>query len=98
MKLSDVSIGVKLISGFVLVVLIFGGVAAYQIAGMGTLARLQDVGAKRAEDQPGLPGHRGDHRAGGPGLSGGGRRGEIYDQPGPGEDPGGVRPDSPGGG
>ncbi len=50
MKLSDVSIGVKLISGFVLVVLIFGGVAAYQIAGMGTLARLQDAGAGRAED------------------------------------------------
>ncbi len=50
MKLSDVSIGVKLIGGFVLVVLIFGGVAAYQIAGMGTLARLQDAGAGRAED------------------------------------------------
>ncbi|MGV1099553.1 methyl-accepting chemotaxis protein [Thiovibrio sp. JS02] len=50
MKLSDFKIGRQLMSGFLLVVLIFVVSAGYQIANMNRLARLQDEGAGRAAD------------------------------------------------
>ncbi len=50
MKISDLRIGTKLIMSFVLVILIFGAIAAYQILRMQGLAVLQDEGAQRASD------------------------------------------------
>lgn len=50
MKISDLRIGTKLISSFVLVIIIFGAIAGYQIVRMTGLAALQDEGAQRASD------------------------------------------------
>ncbi len=50
MKISDLRIGTKLVSSFVLVILIFGAIASYQILRMSNLGELQDEGAQRAED------------------------------------------------
>ncbi len=50
MKLRDIAIGSKLMAGFLIVVLIFGGVAAFQNLRMGELARPRDIGAGRTED------------------------------------------------
>jgi len=50
MKISNLKIGVKLILGFVLVVVIFGAIALYQILNFNNLSALQDAGAKRADD------------------------------------------------
>ena len=49
MKFS-LKIGAKLILGFVFVIAIFGAVIYYQIRTFDDLARLQDIGAKRAAD------------------------------------------------
>jgi len=43
-------IGTKILLGFLMVLLIFAGVIAYQLSGMRTLGELQDEGAKRAAD------------------------------------------------
>ena len=50
MRIVDLKIGTKTMGGFLAVVLIFIGVAAYQISNLGMLARLQDEGAGRARD------------------------------------------------
>ena len=54
MKLSDMKIGAKLISGFVLVVLVFGAIAGYQIFNFNQLAALEDESADRASDSSAL--------------------------------------------
>ncbi|MEW6220144.1 MAG: methyl-accepting chemotaxis protein [Thermodesulfobacteriota bacterium] len=48
--LRDLSIGKKLYLGFSVVVLILGGVAAYQLARQHGLGQVQDEGARRAKD------------------------------------------------
>ena len=50
MKISDLKIGSKLISSFVLVILIFGAIAAYQILNFTRLKELEDESAQRASD------------------------------------------------
>ena len=50
MKISDQSIGIRLMAGFLSVVFIFGAAAVYQILKTEDLAGLQDVGVKRAAD------------------------------------------------
>ncbi|HEB30966.1 MAG TPA: hypothetical protein ENI15_08850 [Spirochaetes bacterium] len=46
----NLKIGAKLVLGFLSVVVIFGGIAIYQITTLGRLAALQDEGAQRAKD------------------------------------------------
>ena len=50
MGFKDVKIGGKLIIAFVAVIVIFGGISAYQVFSLRKLSRLQDEGAGRAED------------------------------------------------
>ena len=50
MNIKNFKIGTKLAAGFILVVLIFVGVAAYQIFSLSSLSALQDEGAGRADD------------------------------------------------
>ena len=50
MGFKDVKIGGKLIIAFLAVILIFGGISAYQVFSLRKLAGLQDEGAQRAED------------------------------------------------
>ncbi|SHO43454.1 HAMP domain-containing methyl-accepting chemotaxis protein [Desulfopila aestuarii] len=50
MKISDLKIGTKLFVSFSLVVLIFAGVAGFQIMKMAELGTLQDAGASRGKD------------------------------------------------
>ncbi len=50
MGFKDVKIGGKLIIAFLAVILIFGGISAYQVFSLRKLAQLQDEGAGRAED------------------------------------------------
>jgi methyl-accepting chemotaxis protein len=49
MKFTDMKIGTKLFSGFVMVVFIFLVVTGYQLSQMQTIMQLQDDGAKRAD-------------------------------------------------
>ena len=50
MNIKNFKIGTKLAAGFILVILIFVGVAAYQIYSLSSLSALQDEGAGRADD------------------------------------------------
>lgn len=50
MKLSDLKTGTKLISGFLVVILIFCANAAYQIIGTKKLSQMQDIGANRSAE------------------------------------------------
>ncbi len=50
MGFKDIKIGSKLIIAFLAVIVIFGGISAYQVFSLRKLSRLQDEGAQRAED------------------------------------------------
>ena len=50
MRLNDLRIGTKMVGSFVLVILIFGAIAGFQIIKMNELGTLQDEGASRADD------------------------------------------------
>ncbi len=50
MTISNWSIGAKIVTAFLLVVMILGGASIYLIDQMQTLGELQDTGAKRAAE------------------------------------------------
>ncbi len=50
MKFSDLKIGTKLILSFVVVVIIFSGVASYQIINLMSIKTLEDTSAERSDN------------------------------------------------
>ncbi len=50
MSLKDFRIGIKLTSGFILVVIIFIAVSSFQLYSISNMSKLQDEGAQRADD------------------------------------------------